>query len=587
VRRWQQFFLVSGCNAPRLINVYGLTETTVANLLCDLSSLSVDGDETPIGLPLLGNLVRIVDENLEPIYDGGVGELFLGGPQLARAYLNRPEINAERFISDSTDGTRWFRTGDAVRRLSTGNLVFLGRLDHQIKLNGFRIEPADIEAALCYHPFIDKACVTCREDIPGTRHLVAYWIPASDSLADIPATELRSFLTETLPEYMIPSMFIRLDVFPLTPNGKIDRNGLPAPLFHAKADDSSTCAPRTLLEHRLLEVWKDVLGRSDFGIHDNFFYLGGDSLTAANITSRIEEVIGQRLSTVALFHAQTIADLATHLQADTNTKPTWQSLIPLQPLGNASPIFVVHGWGGFVWHYLDLALALAPERPVFGLQAIGLDGSTPRHSSINQMAAHYADQIRTLQPKGPYHLLGYSGGGLYAYAVAAELLRHGGSIGMLCMFDSDAVLTYRRIAFLYMIIRLPVHVHKFFRSRPASLKSLIKGRILALQYHLKNLDHQQQGIDIQADQSMNQQGDYFLQLLETYRPPRLPIHIHIFSRPSGMLYKRLLWRFYARKGVVIYPMFNTHEDYYRADLIPELADRLRFVLHQIESRNSK
>ena len=329
----------------------------------------------------------------------------------------------------------------------------------QIKLRGFRIEPAEIEIHLLAHPGVAQAAVVLRHDDPANPRLIAYWVPqtpgpsgAADGVGAVvmaaaaassnqtasataaaptptstpsPASpaaahQLRSFLAERLPDSMVPSAFVALAALPLTTNGKLDRNALPAPSCSAELE--RRVEPSTDLEQQLHALWTDLLGHHDFGITDNFFHIGGHSLAAARLIQRISDSGIAEIGVAALFQHPTIAELV-QLSGGERPHDPRRSLVTLQPSGEAPPLFVIHGGAGDVFVFLALAKALAPDRPVYGLQAIGLDGNLPRHTSVEQMAAAYAAEIRSLHPSGPYHLIGYSAGGWYAHAVAAALLR--------------------------------------------------------------------------------------------------------------------------------------------------------------------
>jgi amino acid adenylation domain-containing protein len=296
----------------RLINGYGPTEsTTFAS--CHAIALEDLRTSVPIGRPIANTQVYVLDRHLEPVPVGVPGELYLGGDGLARGYLRRPALTAERFLPDpfrpasgSEPGGRLYRTGDRARWLAGGTLEFLGRLDDQVKLSGYRIEPGEIETVLVQHPEVRAAAVIAREDWPGDRRLVAYVVPAGRLEA---VSELRTFLQQRLPDYMVPSVFVALDQLPLSPNGKIDRRSLPAPQA-ATPQQGRFIAPRTPAEELLAGLWASVLRLERVSVEDNFFALGGHSLLATQVISRVRTAFGVELPLRALFEDPTVAGLA-------------------------------------------------------------------------------------------------------------------------------------------------------------------------------------------------------------------------------------------------------------------------------------
>src|SRR6185437_4344066 len=296
----------------RLLHVYGPTECTTFSSWFQVTHVTADDTSIPIGRPIANARVYVLDGELSPVPIGVTGELYIGGAGLARGYLGRPELTAERFVADpfAEDGGRLYRTGDLVRYLPDGNLEFIGRADEQVKIRGFRIELGEIEAGLLGYAGVRQAVVVAREDNPGEKRLVAY-VVAQEGLA-VEAAELRGHLRRSLPEYMIPGAFVQLQQLPLTVNGKVDRRGLPAPEERGQAE---YVAPRTATEQVLAEVWAEVLHLERVGIHDNFFELGGHSLLATQVIARVRQVLQVDLPLRALLDdAATVAELAIRLE---------------------------------------------------------------------------------------------------------------------------------------------------------------------------------------------------------------------------------------------------------------------------------
>ncbi|MFI7075459.1 amino acid adenylation domain-containing protein [Micromonospora sediminicola] len=410
----------------RMMNAYGPTEATVdvASWVCDTGFAQAP----PIGRPIPNVRVYVLDRHLVPVPPGVPGELYVAGPGLARGYLRRPGLTAERFVADpfGSAGGRLYRTGDLVRWEGSGELRFLGRADNQVKIRGLRVELDEIEVVLARRPGVAHAVVLVRDD-PAGELLVGYVVPEPGQLID-PAA-LREDLSRLLPRHMVPALAV-LDTLPLTPNGKLDRAALPAP---AGADERGR-EPATFLEEVLCTLFAEALGVERVGADADFFELGGHSLLAMQLCERISAAIGAEVPVRALFEAPTVAMLAVRL--DGLSPGTDGPLLTLRGGPGRPALFCMPPSLGLSWGYFGLARALAADRPVYGLQARGLDDPAPLPESLAEVAADYADQIRAVQPAGPYHLLGYSIGGNIAQAVATVLQDQGHEVGLLAILDS-------------------------------------------------------------------------------------------------------------------------------------------------------
>ncbi|HEY7499940.1 MAG TPA: amino acid adenylation domain-containing protein [Vicinamibacterales bacterium] len=415
-------------------NVYGPTETTVWS---SISRVTANGPVL-IGHPIRDTRFHIVDEQLREVPEGEIGELCIGGAGVARGYLNRPDLTAERFVPDPFSrepGDRLYRTGDHARSRGSAGFECLGRIDHQIKIDGFRIEPGEIEAILSMHPSVRHSIVCAVDKAGGDRRLVAY--VAHGSLAPPPQADLIALARTHLPSYMVPAAFVMLSELPRTPNGKLDRGALPAPDWSGGLPGRAAATPRTTIEERLLSMWRDVIGVEAIGIDDNFFDIGGRSRLGAQIFARIEREIGARLPLATLFEAPTIAALAREIETKANASLLWRSVVPIRATGSGAPVFCVHPVGGNVLAYGDLARRLEPAVACYGLQAVGLDGVAAPLTSVEAMARRYVEEIRSIQPRGPYHLCGFSFGGLVAFEMARRLRREGETVGLLALLDVD------------------------------------------------------------------------------------------------------------------------------------------------------
>jgi amino acid adenylation domain-containing protein len=415
-----------------LLNLYGSSEASADCSWYDTrkGKLSL---RVPIGRPISNTMIYLLDSNLQLVPIGIPAEIHVGGAGLARGYLNQPELTRNRFIRNPffLEG-HLFKTGDLARYRSDGNLEFLGRIDHQVKIRGYRIELGEIEAVLNQSPKVRENVVIVRADIPDDRRLVAYLIADKN---DLPSEDdLRCFLKERLPDYMVPAVFVFLDKLPLRPNGKIDRKALAAREWTISGQEEKYAAPQDALELQLTGVWEKVLNRKPIGIRDNFFELGGHSLLAVRLFAFIEKIIGQRLPLTTLFKAPTIEQLASILR-DGGWSVPWISLVPIRPTGSRLPFYCVHGAGGNTLELYPLASHLSPDQPFLGLQDPGIDGGTFDESTIEGMASHYIQDIRSFQPEGPYILGGYCFGGTVAYEMARQLQVQGEEVAALIIIE--------------------------------------------------------------------------------------------------------------------------------------------------------
>lgn len=526
-----------------IINMYGPTETTIWSTTCRLNGTQAG---VPIGRPIANTETYIVDRNLQPVPVGIPGELMIGGAGVVRGYLNRPELTAERFCKNpfrSEPDARLYRTGDLARFLPDGNIEFIGRLDTQVKIRGYRIELGEIETLLNTHPAVGQSVVVAREDVPGEKQLVAYVVYRNGHAPD--AVQLREYVREKLPEHMVPARVVSLSAFPLTPNNKIDRKALPSPqqlktepepnyeapsspleealaelwcetlrvsrvgrnedffelggdslsavqvlfqirqvcsvglpmetLFHsptlaglagkleeallAQAGSSGRLLPpepgasqpskshgsevnvvleppQTPIEKALAGIWASILGDQKISRQDDFFQLGGTSLLAMNLFLEIETEFRKKLPLSTLFRARTLEQLACEIENYEDASQHWSSLVAIQPRGDKRPFFCVHAAGGNVLLYGELARTLGTDQPFYGLQCQGLDGKQDYLTSIEEMAAHYLREVRSLQPAGPYSLGGFCMGGMIAYEMAQQLERDGQQTAFLGLFDT-------------------------------------------------------------------------------------------------------------------------------------------------------
>ncbi|HUE03902.1 MAG TPA: amino acid adenylation domain-containing protein [Bryobacteraceae bacterium] len=427
--------------AGRIFNMYGPTETTIWSTthLVEETSHAI-----PIGRPIANTQVYILDQWLRPVPTGAIGELYIAGAGVARGYLNRPGLTTERFLANPFSGepaARMYRTGDLARYLPSGAIEYMGRADFQVKVGGNRIELGEIETVLERHRGVREAVVTAREDQPGDKWLVAY---VALNPNDPPRSrELQSYLRDILPEYMVPAVFVRVPAMPLTANRKIDRYALP--VRERETPLTPAYAPaETDLQERLVEIWKGALNLDQVGIHDDFFDLGGDSLTAAQVFTSIRKAYRLDLDLRLLFEARTVAAFAEVIHKELEqprgqraiSRRRWTPLVPIHASGGMPPLYFVSGSGGHVLPFQTISSYLGPEQPVYALQPRGLYDTQSFLTRIEDIAGHYLREIKTVQRAGPYYLAGYSFGGVVAFEMAQQLRASGEEVGLLALLDS-------------------------------------------------------------------------------------------------------------------------------------------------------
>ena len=423
------------CPGVRLFNEYGPTETVVGCCIYDATEAPRGAGSVPIGRPIWNTRIYILDATLEPVPTGVAGEIYIAGAGVANGYVNRPELTAERFLCDPFSlqaGARMYRSGDLGRWRADGNIEYLGRTDQQVKVRGFRIELGEIEAGLRRHPQIQECVVVLRETGTGDQSLVAYYTARRGSEPGI--AELRETLQRSLPEYMMPSAFVRMASMPLTPNGKFNRQGLPEPVTPASGADE----PRGDIELALARIWCELLKRPGVGRHDNFFELGGHSLLSALCATRLKAELGLELPLVAFFHGPTLAKLAAACVPAARISRT-----PARVTANGPTLFLFHPIGGHGLQYRELAQHLTGFGSVYLVQRPELkSGDAICFRSLDELGESYAREVLANEPTGPYYLGGWSLGARLAVHVAAALEARGRTIEFLGLIDGP--LSYER-----------------------------------------------------------------------------------------------------------------------------------------------
>jgi amino acid adenylation domain-containing protein len=578
-------------------NAYGPTETTVWSTLEHVTRAA---DRIPVGRPIANTRVYVLDAHLQPVPIGVWGELYIAGDGVAHGYLRRPELTAMRFVAESSGApaaARMYRTGDIARFLADGRLDVLGRTDHQVKIRGHRVELGEIEAILRQHPSVREACLVLRETPSEEARLLAYVTPQHVGSAD--SQELRGFLRHYVPEFMLPSAFVQLDSLPRTTNGKLDRAALPEPPAVVRV--VSGAGPRDEIERSLVAEWEDLLERSPIGIHDNFFDLGGHSLLAIRLVYRLRDRFGWHVPLATFLRSATVAELADLVRAPTD-RGGWRSLVEIQTAPGSTPLFVVHGLFGDLLSFAEVIAALGPEQTVFGLRARGLDGLETPLASVADMAKAYVEEMRSVQPHGPYRLLGWSAGGSIAYEMACQLRAAGESVGLLAILDHPPAggaaadgpplpVRIGRIA-AHALRNMPYWVDVLRRADLVEKRSLLSDRLRATWRALGRMTGQRTGIETLVQEIEATYGLEYVQewpefrrrVLQAqvegmthYRPRPYPGQMLLFRcrrQPLLSAHDPLLgWGPYAQGGVEVIEVPGTHRALLR-DAAAQLLGRL-------------
>ncbi|KGM27069.1 hypothetical protein KS18_16875 [Photorhabdus luminescens] len=508
-----------------LFNAYGPTEITVC-ATCWRCPPDYTDVLIPIGRPTANSRIYLLDNHGQPVPFGAVGELYIGGAGVARGYLNRPDLTAERFLADpfsDEPDDRMYRTGDLARYLPDGNLVFVGRNDQQIKIRGFRIEPGEIEARLTEYPVVREAIVLALGDGQDKR-LVAYVAAPEDNGL---ASQLHRHLRVLLPDYMVPAAFVRLDAFPLTPNGKLDHRALPAPDQNAFARQIYE-APQGETEIALAAIWRELLGVERIGRHDNFFTLGGHSLLAMRMINLAAER-GLICSLNNLFQFPVLAELVAEITSDPLSQ--WQiSAIPVRPDGTEPPLFFVPSGMDDYSYVFGLAQHIQADYPIYALPWPSINEEPV--STIEALATRMITFMKAVRPEGPYRIYGYSSGGILAYAIAQQLLHAGETVNFLGLIDTPAPHCFKtrvdqpKLQFLAELARQSVDEHpQEIEALHQKMDELNLVQFIAaaqeLELYPSNLHP-----DLIAKRWV-QMGNY-VQMVKDYQPKALAITLHQF-----------------------------------------------------------
>ncbi len=585
----------------RLFNAYGPSETTIYTTVRNLDEvaqepLTISGYE-PVGWPLYNVQVYILDRYMQPVPIGVTGEIYVGGVGVAPGgYFKRPTLNNEKFVPNPfapDKSPRLYRSGDLGRYREDGDIDFMGRADHQVKLRGFRIELGEIEALLSQYDGIRENVVIVREDKEEDKRLVAYVI--LEEGFELDTRVLRFYLKKQLPEYMLPSAFVEMEAFPLTATLKVDRKRLPVPVYSRDELESGYLAPSTKTERLLLKIWSALLNVEPIGVKDNFFDLGGHSLIAVKMMAAIAKATGSRLPLASLLENPTIRSLS-YLIDHSNGQYKSNSLIPIKSSGSRLPIYLVHGAGLHVLMFQTLAQYMDAEQPIYALQARGLDGEAPPLDRIEDIAAHYISEILKQNPNGPYALAGYSFGGLIAFEMAKQLKQKGKEVAMLGVFDTvvranvagEEQSYYQQLATLgkkvswnlSLLAKEPITNLKYKSNTLQRRYRRWKWRLTKGEQ--KELSKNGISTDYEAlVDRMNQKA------FENYRLSPYDGKIHLFRAKDQRFYVQdfeyLGWKPFAKKGIELHEVPGDHLNLFNPPHGKAFAEILQACLNQIDN----
>ena len=561
-----------------VLNGYGPTETTIYSVIHKILKEDCEGEGyVPIGRPVDNTKIFVLNKKLMPVPIGVAGELYIGGDGVSKGYLKLNEMTNERFISDpfsTNPDDRIYKTGDLVHYFPDGTLMYLNRVDLQVKIRGYRIELGEIESAISKFTGIKENAVVVRTDEQSEKVLVAYCV--IDNGTALNETELRQFLKEKLPDYMVPSAIVLMKKLPLTANNKVDRKALPEPTNLSASVSQDYVEPTTETEKKLAEIWSSILKIEKVGILDNFFEIGGHSMIAVNMIIRIEKEFGIRLPLATLFEQSDIQKLAKVIENGI-TPDKWRSLVPLRPNGKKKPLFLIHGLGLNVLLYTTIINYLDPDQPVYGLQAKGLNGIDKSLETIEDIASYYISEIMTVEKEGPFQLAGYSLGGNIAYEMARQLTTMGKKVSFIGLLDTVAESSMRdlpifhkiRLRSEYILNYLSWNISYLFRSSNEPMMAIIMRRWRGLGKKVRGVDFK---ISNEDNISRGEERELPKYLRKVHRAnlkaDRLyvikPYHgcVHLFKAAHQTFYipdpVNYGWDKYALGGVIIHDIPGEH-----------------------------
>lgn len=585
-------------------NGYGPSETTIWS---SIKKITKDDNLITIGKPIANTQIYILDENQNPVLDGTSGELYIAGDGLARSYLNRPELTAEKFISNpfNKNKTKMYRTGDLGYFLENGEIVCLGRVDAQVKIRGHRIELGEIEYSLSQQKGVKEAIVIAYEDNTNDHQsLLAYIVPDENiesdkdyfiaknktiNILNVPKQQIQTWknaLKEQLPDYMIPAFYVVVSHLPTTSNGKVDRKSLPKlDILKAIEFENSFIAPRDEHETLIFNIWSKHLSLDSISINSNFFEIGGHSLIAIRVMIDLEKETGIKLPISTLFESSTIEKLAQILKSSTandKKKIKWESLVPIKKTGNKTPIYIVHGIGLNVLRFERLKKYMDPNQPIYAIQGIGLNGNiNGLPNTIEEIAQHYNSEILEYDPIGPYILAGYSSGGLLAFEMAKQLLMLGKEIKLLAMIDTctnnENVENQISTAFKSNLLKI-IFYGKSYLKYP---KETFKHHLNSLKWRLKDT---YLAIKPKEEESYNSVSDIYYSVYYNSKQDPLNIKVDLLKCQERVYFlndsEKYGWSKYALKGVNVHDIPGNHHTCFSEPNVKILAETLQNLINK-------
>jgi amino acid adenylation domain-containing protein len=575
-----------------LHNLYGPTEAAVE---VTAGAVLPGARSVTLGRPIDNTRVYVLDAHAEPVPVGVRGELCIGGVQVGRGYLNRPDLTAERFVPDpfAAPGSpaRLYRTGDMARWRASGEIEYLGRADFQVKLRGVRIELGEIEAALLRHPAVREAVVVVHARTPADSRLVAYVVPAGEAAPAL--GDLRAFLADQLPDAMVPAAFVALGALPLTPSGKVDRRALPAPEDAAGAGaGAASVPPRDEVEIRIAAIWREVLGLRAVGVTESFFDLGGHSLLAVRMMAEVERAFGEKIPLVALFEAQTVEALARVVRRSVEhgeeARAAWPSIVPIRARGSKRPLFLIARPNVNALGYLTLVHALDPEQPVYGLQMeYPEEADLGRPYTLEERRGwvqRYLDLLRAVQPQGPYLLAGMCEGALIAFEMTRRLEAEGDRVAFLGMLDTwpEENTSDRLRHAIYMRERTLRAL--LARSRPEQIAFLERRARSAWRAVVGAFRSGR----ARSRRPRMSPWDVRMYPGPSFVPPAVRCRIDVFRTPDQPYWRiqdgELGWGSRTTGGVDVHYILGDHDTFMRAEHVSVLARHLRECLCNAEEQ---
>jgi len=568
----------------RLINAYGPTENTTISTCCTVTE-KVLQNSVPIGRPIANTSVYILDKNMVPVPRGTIGELYVGGDGVARGYFQRENLTKEKFVDNPFEDTwsnRLYKTGDLVRYRNDSNIEFIGRADQQVKIRGFRIETSEIEATLLKYP--DMKNVAVQLDGTGNeKRLIAYYVIESENRVE--ETSLKKYIMEELPEYMLPAVWVRLEQLPLNSNGKVDRKSLKIPnkMNNISADDS-TRAPTNLLEMKLISIWEKILNHRPIGVRDNFFDLGGHSLSIVRLFGEIEKNFGIDIPISLLMKMPTI-----ELLADTIQGRGWESnelsLVPLHTGGSGDPVFCIPPVGMTAFTFVDFSKYM-PDNPVYAIQAVGLEGNSKPKCGITEIVSYYAKEIKSIQREGPYNIIGACYGSTFAFELAQQLISKSDENSMLIILDPGPVVPEKAPS-LREAYRIPKYVYSnimFLIKKKKLFSTFYESCVVNPYKQVKSIFQLQENISQLQERRVQEVMDVHLKSMFEYKPKDFSRKIDIFLSCPNMKYNYnndsiiKQWKAVTEVGLEIEIIPGKHLDLLYEPRVQILAEKVKMLI---------